>query len=222
MLVRKFTNTVVISITLMTYVLKSFFEEHCARIICLMESYDIKNWMPFCDQGDRSMGREKDHDLVVSRTFTFDDTLLDKYDTRHVECLLMHISPDRHWHIYEARCNNWIVSLAQICLIVWFGCGFYKSSYCLTQLVHMAFSWKVKLAPKLILSLTNIPLSNHNTSCNRGDCCMYSCSDASPKDPQMQTSYCRCSKERPLKLWLFWNHAHSYLVRQTLWVKCVP
>ena len=34
--------------------------------------------MPCCDQGGG--GGVEDHDLIVSKTFTFDDTLLDKYD----------------------------------------------------------------------------------------------------------------------------------------------
>ena len=41
--------------------------------------------MSLCDPGDRSKGREKDNDLVVSRTFTFEDILLDNYDKRQVE-----------------------------------------------------------------------------------------------------------------------------------------
>ena len=67
------------------YVLKSFFEEHCASTICLMESYDIKTGCLFVIEGIEAMGETKDNDLVVSRTFTFDDTLLDKYDKRQVE-----------------------------------------------------------------------------------------------------------------------------------------
>ena len=67
------------------YVLKSFIDEHCARPIYSMESYAIKTGCLFCDQGDRGKGREKDHDLIVSRAFTFDDTLLDKYDKRQIE-----------------------------------------------------------------------------------------------------------------------------------------
>ena len=65
--------------------MESFFEEHCARAICSMESYNITTGWLFCDQGDQSKGREKDHDLIVSRTLIFDDTLLDKYDKRQVE-----------------------------------------------------------------------------------------------------------------------------------------
>ena len=46
------------------YVLESVFEEHCARTICLMESYDIKTGCLFCDQDDRSKGRWKDHEDI--------------------------------------------------------------------------------------------------------------------------------------------------------------
>ena len=56
--------------------MESFFEEHCARTICSMESYDIKIGCLFCDQGDQSNGREKDHELIVSMTWViFDDIL---------------------------------------------------------------------------------------------------------------------------------------------------
>ena len=37
------------------------------------------------DQGDRSNEREKDQELIVSRTLRFDDTLLDKYADRQDE-----------------------------------------------------------------------------------------------------------------------------------------
>ena len=61
-----------------------FFEEHYAGTTHSIESCDIKTrWhCLFCDQGDRSKGREKDQELIISRTLTFDDTLLDKYAER--------------------------------------------------------------------------------------------------------------------------------------------
>ena len=67
------------------YVLESFFEEHCARTICSMEAYDIKPGCLFCHQWDRRKGREKDHDLIISRTLIFDDTMLKNMIPRQVE-----------------------------------------------------------------------------------------------------------------------------------------
>ena len=62
-LVRKVTNTVISSLR-WEYVLDSVFEEHCARTICLMESYDIKTGCLFLDQDDRRKGREKYHEDI--------------------------------------------------------------------------------------------------------------------------------------------------------------
>ena len=45
-----------------------------------MESYDIKTGCLFCDQGDRSKGREKDHDLLCPGHSHL--TILDKYHNR--------------------------------------------------------------------------------------------------------------------------------------------
>ena len=62
-LVGKVTNTVISSFR-REYFLDSVFEEHCARTICLMESYDIKTGCLFFDQDDRSKGWEKDHEDI--------------------------------------------------------------------------------------------------------------------------------------------------------------
>ena len=66
------------------YVLETkphFYEEYCARTPHSIESCDIKTRWPclFYHQGDRSKRRDKDQELIISRTLTFDDTLLDKY-----------------------------------------------------------------------------------------------------------------------------------------------
>lgn len=60
-------------------------EEHCARKTRSVESYDIKTRCIFCGQGDRSDGRDKQHELIVSRTLRSDDTLLDKCAERQDE-----------------------------------------------------------------------------------------------------------------------------------------
>lgn len=63
----------------------NLFDEHCARKTRSMESYDIKTSCLFCGHGDRSRGREKDHELIISRTLSSDDTLLDKCAERQDE-----------------------------------------------------------------------------------------------------------------------------------------
>ena len=59
-------------------------EEHCVRTPHSIESCDIKiRWhCLFYHQGDRSKRRGKNQELIISRTLTFDDTLLDKYAER--------------------------------------------------------------------------------------------------------------------------------------------
>ena len=73
------------------YVL-NLFAEHCARTNNSMELCDITTrWHCFfCDQGDRSKGREKDQEFIVSRTLGFDDILFDKYVERHLSLNYIH------------------------------------------------------------------------------------------------------------------------------------
>ena len=59
---------------------KASLTEHCARTICLMESYDIKTGCLILIKMIEARGERK-----TMRTLIFDDTLLDKYDKRPVE-----------------------------------------------------------------------------------------------------------------------------------------
>ena len=92
---------------------KPTFEEHCARTTRSMESYDFKTRCLFCGHGDRSKGREKEHELIVSRTLESDDTLLDKCAERQDEWAsrvqgILSFVPDLHSAdaVYHHRCRT--------------------------------------------------------------------------------------------------------------------
>ena len=91
----------------------NLFDEYCAHKTRSMESYDVKTRCIFCGQGDRSKGRQKDHELILSRTLCFDDTLLDKCTGRQdewasrVQGILSYVS-DLHSAdaVYHHRCRT--------------------------------------------------------------------------------------------------------------------
>ena len=88
----------------------NLFDEYSAHKTRSVESYDVKTRCIFCGQGDRSKGRQKDHELILSRTLRFDDTLLDKCAERQdkwasrVQGILSYVSD---LHSADAVYHHW-------------------------------------------------------------------------------------------------------------------